>query len=236
LSTNFNASGAPLSRQAAFTNPIVLSLAFTVIASAFFYLFPQLDIATSDLFYRMGGGFPYAAEPAPNALRVFARWIPWVLVAFASLSIVLEAIGAKRPRHLSLRGAIFVLAPYALGVGILVNVVLKNHWGRPRPIQVDLFGGDASYVPVWQISNYCETNCSFVSGEASTAIWFVSLAFVVPPSWRRVTLVTLLVFAATLSVNRIAFGAHFLSDIIIAWGLMALVISTCHQILLGHRS
>ena len=28
-----------------------------------------------------------------------------------------------------------------VGPGILVNLILKDHWGRPRPVHVTMFGG-----------------------------------------------------------------------------------------------
>ena len=91
-------------------------------------------------------------------------------------------------------------------------LILKDHWGRPRPVMIDVFGGDQPYVAVWQITDFCSSNCSFVAGEASSAIWLaVALALVVPavarrrPSRRRRSSTPLL-----LSLNRIAFGGHFL--------------------------
>lgn len=219
-------------RPSIFADPIVLSVIYTVLVSVFFLAFPGVDLATTNLFYRGEAGFPYSQLAALNRLRTFARWLPWLIVAIAVLSLVGRIIGQKSLRLLSPRSAAFLLVPYALGVGLLVNVILKDHWGRPRPIQVDLYGGTAPYVPVWQISDYCQTNCSFVSGEASTAIWFVSLALVVPLAWRNATFAILLVFAVALSLNRIAFGAHFLSDIAIAWGLMAIVIAISYRLLL----
>jgi lipid A 4'-phosphatase len=224
--------GVAVPGRSIFSVPIALSLAFTVAASVFFLVLPEADLATTRLFYDGAGHFPLAQDPALNALRTISETLAWSIVALCLVSLAVRAAGLRRPRLLPVRGAVFLLSGYALGVGLLVNVILKNHWGRPRPIQVDQFGGDSPYITVWQISSYCETNCSFVSGEGSTAFWFVSLALFVPEKWRAGAFVLLLAFATVLSVNRIAFGAHFLSDVVIAWGLMAFILASLHRLLM----
>jgi membrane-associated phospholipid phosphatase len=85
------------------------------------------------------------------------------------------------------------------------------------------FGGDAVFSPVWWISDQCQGNCSFVSGEGAASFWLVALAFIVPPRWRPPAVALTLVFAALVSATRIAMGGHFLSDVLIAWLLMFLV-------------
>ena len=64
---------------------------------------------------------------------------------------------------------------------------------------------------------------SFVSGEAAVVVCLIPLAFFVPIVWRRCVFVLLSLFAALTALNRIAFGAHFLSDVLIAAGLMAML-------------
>ena len=71
-----------------------------------------------------------------------------------------------------------------LGPGLLVNLTLKNHWGRPRPIEVAQFGGDKQFVAWWDPRGTCDGNCSFVSGDVSGAIWTIAPAALVPPPWR----------------------------------------------------
>jgi hypothetical protein len=36
---------------------------------------------------------------------------------------------------------LFILLSVILGPGLLVNLVFKDHWGRPRPRQVVALGG-----------------------------------------------------------------------------------------------
>ncbi|MEI9804295.1 MAG: hypothetical protein WDN48_07260 [Pseudolabrys sp.] len=62
----------------------------------------------------------------------------------------------------------------ALGPGLAVNVLLKDHWGRPRPIDVTQFGGMDKFVPWWDPRGACPNNCSFVSGDVAGAFWTIA--------------------------------------------------------------
>jgi len=212
-------------------DPIVVAVVATVVVSAFFLVWPGVDIAVSRLFYRPDAGFYLSDNPWLIALR---RSNDVAMIAI--IAAVLASVGAKlrrpeRPSIIPPRASLFLMATLALSAGVLVNLILKDHWGRPRPVMVDLFGGTAPYVAVWQISDYCPRNCSFVSGEASTAIWLVGLAVVVPARWRMTTVVATVVYAAFASVDRIAFGGHFLSDVLLAWCLTLLVMALVYRLL-----
>ena len=129
---------------------------------------------------------------------------------------------------------LFLLSTLLVGPLLLVNIILKDHWGRPRPNAVDLFGGDSPYVAVWRITNYCDTNCSFVSGETATAFWLMALALVVPRASALPAAIVTAVYAAILSANRIAFGGHFLSDVLISVGLTLLVVVIGYRLFITH--
>ncbi|WP_407061683.1 phosphatase PAP2 family protein [Aureimonas sp. SK2] len=62
----------------------------------------------------------------------------------------------------------------------------------------------------------------FSSGEAASAAVLPMLALLVPRRWRAAVVLLLAVLAAAFSVNRIAFGSHFLSDVLVSWVLVAL--------------
>ncbi|MCY1374769.1 hypothetical protein D9M69_621310 [compost metagenome] len=48
----------------------------------------------------------------------------------------------------------------------------------------------------------------------------IALAFFLPLAWRWKAVVALVPVVLVFSLNRIAFGAHFLSDVVLAWLLM----------------
>ena len=62
-----------------------------------------------------------------------------------------------------------------ISVLIFVNLTLKNFWGRARPNDVVEMGGKESFSPWFEITNACETNCSFVSGDASVGFSIIIL-------------------------------------------------------------
>lgn len=217
-------TSVPLVSPPVFRRLVIGAIVYIAVVSAFFLAFPQIDQAASGIFYDMGAGFWMASDPLFMRLRELGPFLV-KLVAVAALGVLVVAAAVPRlPDWLSLRAPLFLLSTLALGPGVVVNAVFKNNWGRPRPNAVDLFGGEAPYVEVWRISDYCARNCSFVSGEASSSFWLVTLAFLAPPRWRAGVLCVVLPLCLVLSANRVAFGGHFLSDTLLSWGITLLVI------------
>jgi lipid A 4'-phosphatase len=197
-------------------NPIAVALLCVAALSAFFLAFPGVDLWFSDLFYRSRGGFWLRRNDLLGLLRTSHDVLLVVLVvALIAPNVV-----------------VFLLSTLVLAPLLLVNAVLKNSWGRPRPIQVDTFGGDAPYVEVWRITDWCTSNCSFVGGEASSATWFIAVALVLPPRFRAAGVALAVAYAGLLSLNRIAFGGHFLSDVLISIALTLLVIAIAYRIVI----
>ena len=96
----------------------------------------------------------------------------------------------------------------------MVNTLLKDNWGRPRPSTIVEFSGPNHYVPPLLPSDQCPENCSFPSGHAALGFWLVAFAFLAPPRRRRPAMVAALVFGGLVGLVRIAQGGHFLSDVI----------------------
>lgn len=198
-------------------DPLVVCLILIFATSLFFAVFPGFDVWFSSLFYLPGGGFPVGTLPVSLGLREFSSDLIRVVVVVLIIVVLLKLAFPSQPSLVQPRDTLFILGTLVVGPGILVNWVFKNHWGRPRPVSVDAFSGSHPFVPAWHMSDACTTNCSFVSGEASSAIWLLVLAVLLPPAWRPLGLRVLLVVALVLSLNRIAAGGHFLSDTLLAW-------------------
>jgi lipid A 4'-phosphatase len=206
------------------TNPAAQSVALIVVTTLVFLLFPGLDVWCSGLFYDPGNGFPMSRLGVFTGLRAFGNGLTWLTAVGLVITLVVKLALPWRPSLVAPRDALFILSTLAIGPGLIVNLVLKDHWGRPRPWRVDLFGGDQPFVGVWRITDYCTSNCSFVSGEASSAIWLLTTLVLVPPHWRASMTRILLVLIALLSLDRIGMGGHFLSDVFLAWWIMLAVI------------
>lgn len=78
------------------------------------------------------------------------------------------------------------------------------------------FGGKHKFVPWWQPGGGCRSNCSFVSGEVSSAFWTLAPAALTPPPWRPLSYAAAIAFGLAVSVTRIIMGGHFLSDAVFA--------------------
>ena len=211
--------------------PINTLILATVALSVFFLIFPGADLWLSRQFYVPELGFPAARVPALIWLRSLSAALNWAVAAMLATSIVIKLAVPHKPIKIEVRATLLLVGSYALATGLLVNGILKTVSGRPRPDDIIEFGGEFVFAPVWHFSDQCARNCSFVSGEASSAIWLLALALVVPQRWRRPTAMTAAVLAIMFSMNRIAFGGHFLSDVLISWALTLLVIALLHHVL-----
>jgi lipid A 4'-phosphatase len=158
----------------------------------------------------------------------------WLSHSFASLGAPAAIVGGALARAIRWFGAtlrwapdgrsvVFLIATIAIGSGLIVNLGLKDHAHRPRPVHVVEFGGQDEFRPWDRFDGACRKNCSFVSGEAASGFWMVAPALLAPPPWRAPAVAGALVFGAAASVLRMAFGGHFLSDVLLG-GLISLLV------------
>jgi lipid A 4'-phosphatase len=213
-------------------NASLAVLALAVVASSrFFYVFPGVDLLVSRWFYDAAEGFVLANSPPLRALRSSSTWIMRGVVLLALFQVARHA-RAGRMAGQGARRSLWLLSCLVVGPGLLVNGLLKEHWGRPRPRATDLFGGEAPFQKAWVISDWCDRNCSFVSGEASAAAWLVAAALIAPRRIRTAATALAAIYALAISINRIAFGGHYLSDVVLAWLLCALVFMGLSRLIL----
>ncbi len=217
-------------------HPIRSTLAVTAVLSFVLWSLPALDLAMTGLFYVPGAGFPAASTTLLRDLRGLGMAVfTWTMIV-AAIALVVPFLADGTRFLLPPRAGLFLLAAGAIGPGLLVNGLFKAHWGRARPVNVMDFGGDHAFSGPWVIADGCKANCSFVSGEGSSSIFMLALAMIAPPAWKRPVALGALVFAAVMSVNRIAFGGHFLSDVLIAWCLTILVLLAVHRVIYAPKS
>jgi lipid A 4'-phosphatase len=191
--------------------------AVVALALALFLLLPQVDLLASGLFYVPGRGFVLTGWPPVAFLHRAVPWIAWgIVLVVAGAAAWLFLIGRLLWR-LDRRALLFVAFSTALGPGLLANTVLKDHWGRARPVQIEAFGGSRHFTPAPLPAAECARNCSFVSGHAALGFSLVAFAFLLPPGRaRRRSVVAALAFGALVGFARIAQGGHFLSDVVYA--------------------
>jgi membrane-associated phospholipid phosphatase len=124
----------------------------------------------------------------------------------------------------SCRALLFLAASLIVGSGLIVNLGLKDHSHRPRPVHVIEFGGGDEFRPWYRFDGACKKNCAFASGEAASGAWMLAPALLAPPPLQGVAVAGAVLYAVVTSVLRIAFGGHFLSDVLVGGLLSALVV------------
>ena len=207
----------------------IVLIAIIAVISILFLIFPEFDIWFSDLFHAEEGGFWVKSIPLFSYLREIGPTLVFFVALACIISLFLYFLIPTIPTLFGFQLPVFLLVSLMLGPWIVVNEIFKDLWGRPRPHMTEIFGGEAPYVPVWYISDYCPNNCSFVSGEASISIWLVAVILVAPIVWRLPIAVVMIMLTIVLSLNRIAFGGHFLSDVLLSLGITLLIMRLCYR-------
>ena len=95
------------------------------------------------------------------------------VIILLAVMLILNLTKNINPFGMPRKAIIFFIVITIMAPGIVVNSILKDHSGRPRPAYVTEYGGTATFQPPFTISNQCESNCSFVSGHAAFAFAFI---------------------------------------------------------------
>jgi lipid A 4'-phosphatase len=217
---------------------LLVVLALAVAIGAIFAAFPDLDLRITRLFFEPGerwflltyymfvDGHMWLLR-----LRDATMWIVAALALAPVAALILKLLRPAKPMLMSPRSILFLLGTLALAPGVLANGVLKEHWGRPRPIEVREFTGNDSFVPWWDPRGACDQNCSFISGESAGAFWTLAPAALAPPPVRAVAYAAAIAFGSAVGVMRIAAGGHFFTDIAFAGVFTFLIIWLAYALL-----
>jgi lipid A 4'-phosphatase len=186
------------------------------VAVAIFETWPGLDLWASRQFY---------ADQKFNGASWWWVWLMYEWSPVAARGLVLLALGillrvAVRPRSVAphqIRRAAALVLMAALGVGLLVHDVLKDSWGRPRPVLTQDFGGLHPFQRALQPSELCPRNCSFVSGHAAGGFMLLALGIFGSrrTRWRWWAVGALA--GSVIGLARMAAGGHYLSDIVFSF-------------------
>ena len=152
----------------------------------------------------------------------------WVVLCYKGVSILTGLLGlsiigcfiagfyVKRLRVYRTL-CVFMFFLLALGPGLVVNGVLKDNWGRPRPRDTVEFNGNLEYQAPFVISD--QGGKSFPCGHCSVAFAFVGIGFWLRERSRRwfwFILIFSLLSGLVVGLARVAVGAHYLSDVLVS--------------------
>lgn len=214
-----------------YRNSILAALALLILTGAIFALAPELDLAAARYFLRDGAFV--GITPFGETLRTIGHQAPFWLLGLGAAGWALRKAGLTRRRAPGSRAMLYLALTMAIGPGVLVNVVLKDNSHRPRPVQTQELGGKWEFRPWYRFDGQCERNCSFVSGEASSAFWTLAPALLAPAPLRPLAVGAALVFGTSVAALRMAFGGHYFSDSLMSALLTILLVLGGHWLFFG---
>jgi lipid A 4'-phosphatase len=211
--------------------PIVLVILFLAFADLML-AFPEIDLTVSEVFYTPGSGFEARGRPWE---RFFYRSLE-ILMVLANLALValwlVNRWTGRTLLGLDGRKLLFLLCLLALVPGLLVNQVLKENWGRARPVDVVELGGHAPFTPPFVYVGH--GGGSFSSGHVAAACYLVAVGRTLFGARSRWSLAMAL-YAAMVGLARIAAGGHFFSDVVTSCFLMLIGYLALHRVFFGER-
>lgn len=191
-------------------------LSLIAVFAAIFYFDPTLDLQVSSAFYKPGEGFYMRDDLWVYLIYKSAPVICFIFVLGAVVFGIRKLLQVRSLHPKYYKKIIYVTLVCLIGPGFIVHTVFKDNFGRPRPHQIEEFGGTAHFQKLFVPSNECHTNCSFPSGHASVGYMFFALAFLYT-GWTAFLLSGLSIFLGLgIGLIRIIQGGHFLSDVIFA--------------------
>jgi len=208
-----------------FAIPVAILLLFTILIAV-----TGADLRLSSLFCMDGKWTTGYMQP----LQLLYKLDRGPAIALAMAGLIAALIGAiYKQRRSWIRPGLFLVILLALGPGLIVNTILKDYWGRPRPREIVQFGGKKEFLHPWQ-KGIAHEGRSFPSGHSSAAFYLTAPFFVYRRKNRRVARLWLiggLSFGLMMTIARITQGGHFLSDNLWAWGIVHLTAVALYYLL-----
>ena len=199
---------------------LLILLALMLVTTLIFW-FTDLDIKAAALFYHpenIGDVWPERHWWLWKILFDYA--FPFTVTGGVAALLIYLVGHFYEPGRKFRRQALYVLLVILLGPGLVVNLIVKDHWGRPRPMHIHEFGGEHQYIPPVMIGHTPDK--SFVCGHCSVGYSFFALYFLAK-QYRVWYFCLTLVLAWTMGFTRMTSGGHFLSDILWSGYLVFLV-------------
>lgn len=208
----------------------------TLVISAAFIAFPEIDLTVAGYFYTGGNGFTLRDGAihrfVDDWIRPGLKGLVIVMLALACVALVSGGrIPRWRPRVIG-----FIALNFAIGPGLLVNGLLKNFIGRARPKHIEAFGGDKLFSAAYAPAEQCTSNCSFVSGDVAFVAASLGFALLLNGTRRRGAVLLCLGLTGLSGYYRMAVGAHFFSDVTLAALFTFMVTLALHQLMFFHQA
>jgi membrane-associated PAP2 superfamily phosphatase len=197
--------------------PMAALLLMTVLFTIF-----DWDRQIAERFYRSGRGWYLDKQLLWVWLHAYGT-VPGLVLTLTTLILWMASFHSRKLRPWR-RPCLVVVLTSLLAAGLVVNAVLKQYWGRPRPSQTIEFGGKWEYRPIFPPGPPGK-GASFPCGHCTMGFVFLAMA-----SFRRQSrplayggVAAGIVMGGLLSAARVVQGAHFFSDTIWSLGIVGMV-------------
>lgn len=184
---------------------IIIGIILTILINIF-----NLDIYIQNLFWNniqeewkgnqshfIKGFYAYSTMPA-------------IVISVLSMLLLILSYSFKRLIPFRKIFAYFFLL-LAIGNGLIVNGILKEFWGRPRPAQLVNYANTQTFEPCLIIDKNSYGK-SFPCGHATMGFYFFALGLLFKRKWRYSIITFSILFGSIIGIIRSSMGGHFLSD------------------------
>lgn len=187
-------------------------LVFTIL-TIFFTYDPNFDIIISNFFYIFEEGFFWKHSYVAQGLSIIVPIGFKLLIVACILNLIYILIKTKNIKQVFLSGAFFILISASIGPGLIVNLVLRENFGRAMPIELKTFNGDKEFTRAFVISDQSQDNCSFSSDHAAMGFFFIIISYLFNGIRAEKAYKIILMFAILVGFCRVALGSSFASDV-----------------------
>ncbi len=204
-----------------------------ILTSVIWIIFPQIDLEFTKLFYVQGEGFAFGKTFLEDILYNSVKYVLIFVNVIAIILWLYNRFNNKNILNFTGKKLLFTVLVLAIGSGLIVNALLKDHWGRPRPTQTTNFGGEMSFTPAFIPSS--QDGYSFSCGHASAA--FALIAFAMLAQRRKALWISMAVgYGFVVGLARIAEGGHFLSDVIVSFFIILITAKMLYYLMFEKKA
>ena len=197
------------------SNYFYLSIIVFILSVLYVSVGNSIDIYISSLFYEGNQKFFIESFSLTSVLarKIFLPFLIIYIFICPILSLYTPIKNIFFGYRFIFKDIIFIFSSVVFNLIIIVNVLLKGFWGRARPNDILELGGKDSFSAWFQYSDACNSNCSFVSGDASVGFSLIVLYLITK---NRLFFWLSLLSGIILGAVRISEGGHFFSDILMS--------------------
>jgi lipid A 4'-phosphatase len=239
MTQSYNEQAPSTGRLFLFSPHFWIPVAIMFVTAIIFNLF-DLDLRIQSYYYQDGWRLDHLWW-----VRLLYRYanIPALLISVGALMLYLYSYRQQSSYLKYRKMALFLSLAMIIGPGIIVNSIFKDNWGRPRPREIELYGGRYAYEAPLNIDPESPGK-SFPCGHATVGFYFFAPALLFAIKKRQfyffITCFAI-VFGTVIGWVRVIQGGHFVSDVIFAggmvylssyvlWKLMKLDVQPYHQV------